>query len=256
MKKTLGVASPVMLLHGDNLLFLYKGTNKVVRYVPEIYHLIKDIAHIACTLHTLHWLKDQNTQDKKTLLRQNFDAIISQELPSRLEKYKPLLKQYRQLVQTNVQESELLSLKPALESLVKDAAEVRTNALHEQVQAIQRQVCPLQWSRLSIIVMGPRMPREGELGMQYSKAMILKSPDLEQCPHLNGALTKSVHVIDGKRLIYAESIEEVDKALDLLTTEICDEDLGEALLGDKKVMRADFLKDAVREHLLTLKNQV
>lgn len=99
------------------------------------------------------------------------------------------------------------------------------------------------------------MLREGKLGMQYAQKMILysKAPSLAKlCPHINGSSTKVSNAFENKRLMYLESIEDVDKALDELTIEICDEVLGEDFLGDKNLMRADFLKDSVQEYLQTL----
>lgn len=261
VKKDLGITTSVIILHRDNLILKHKGQTTIVKYVPDQYHLIKNIAHIACTLQTLQLLNDEQHSEKAAIKEKCLDRISSilelikeDKTTPILEKYVPLLKEYLSLLEEK-KETSLLCLEGPLKALLKDAAILRTDALHQQIKMVQAELSPNQWKNLAIIVMGPRMPREGELGMQYAKKMILETPDsslAKLCPHLNGALTKTSHAFQGKRLIYVESIEDVDKALDELTTEICDEVLGEALLGDKNVMRADFLKDSVRDYLQTL----
>lgn len=259
IKKQLGVQSPVLVLHGDNIILLHKGEKRTTRYVPDSYHTIKEIGHISCIIHTLYWLRKNKTASNVEEMKEKCGSLIDETLESIaedpiLKKYEELIKQYKKMLE-EAEPKDLLQLKPQLEQLVQEAAQIRTKALHERVEAIQQEISEEDWRQLSIIVMGPRMPREGELGMQYAKAMIM-SPNGEKlsdkCPHQNEALTKASS-LKGKKLIYAESIDDIDKALDLLTTEICDEDLGEELLGEKERMRSDFLKSAVQEYLVQLK---
>lgn len=261
IKSQLGIQSPVLVLHGDNLILLHKGEKNVTIYVPGSYHSIKDIAHISCIIHTLYWLKKNKPASNVEEMRDKCRSLIEKTLESIpedsiLKKYEELIKQYKLLLEEE-EPKNLLQLKPHLEQLIKEAAQIRTLALHTKIEAIQEQISREDWNRLAIIVMGPRMPREGELGMQYARAMIM-SPNGEklsdQCPHQNEALSK-VTSLKGKRLIYAESIDDIDKALDLLSTEICDEDLGEQLLGEGERMRSDFLKSAVQEYLGQLKEK-
>lgn len=264
VQRNLGLVSPVMLLHGDNLIFLYKGTSKVIEYVPAHYHLIKGIAHTPCTIHTLDGLRKaglaqpEKERQQSGLLQGILKVLADEGVAPALKKHEPLMKKCLEILKNLHRDSlasELLLCKTDLEELIQEAAVVRTNALHAHVQAIKKQVCPLQWNRLAVIVMGPRMPREGELGMQYANQMILSSPEMrqrEQCPHLNGTLTESTIVSKQQRLIYAESIDDVKKALELLTAELCDEDLGDGVLNDRTRMRADFLKNAVQEYVKTL----
>ncbi|HSX03377.1 MAG TPA: hypothetical protein VLG76_01465 [Rhabdochlamydiaceae bacterium] len=264
IKKTLGTASPVLLLHGDNLILKHEGMTKMVNYVPDHYHQIKNIAHIACTIHTVQCLQEtqagSNVESMKadcvSKLRVILELLKTDDVSPALKKYESLLQKYLTLLEAKEPLlPPLLSLKEDLKTLIKEAAIIRTDALHEQVKIIQKQMCPEKWNHLAIVVLGPRMPREGELSMQYSQAMILKpqEPLANLCPHLNGTLTKTSYAFQGKRLIYVESIDNIDKALDELTTEIADERLGEDLLGDKGALRADLLKDAVHDYLSTLK---
>ncbi len=100
--------------------------------------------------------------------------------------------------------------------------------------------------------MGPPMPREGELSMQYYAKVLNPAPKTSKCPFTR-ALTTTAHLLGKQRLIYAESIYEEDKAIDLITTHICDEEVGKDLLNDQNAMRADLLKNAAKKYLDQLK---
>ena len=261
MKETLGKTRPVILLHSDNLILKHNGTTKRITYVPERYHMLKSIAHTACIIHTLQELKEKKLigqaevegMEKKCIsnITKVLEILESKHPEPELVHYKALLNTYLSLMQgKQTKAPPLHCLKASLEQLLKEAAILRTEALHEQVKIIRTQMCPSQWNTLAVIVMGPRMPREGDLAVQYSQKMILGSQDSlsKLCPHLNG----TAPVLENKKLVYLESINDEDKALDELSTEICDELMGEAILGEKERMRGDFLRDSVREHLQSL----
>jgi hypothetical protein len=269
IKKTLGVESPVMVLKQDDLVLLYRGKKTSITYVPEVYHQIKEIAHISCLIHILHWMQEKKLkittlaiQQKRImgLLEKVELSLKSPEVSPVLKQHAPILKVYQQLVAAIGTEGlppKLLGLKVALEALIQDAAKVRIDALHAEVKKLRGRMCPMQWTKLAIVVLGPHMPREGELGMQYASKMLLnapkETPGAEQCPHLNGTMTNTAQVFQGMRLMYGENLKTVDEALSLVATHVCDEELGKDLLGDAAVMRADFLKTAVQKHLPTLK---
>jgi len=50
-------------------------------------------------------------------------------------------------------------------------------------------------------------------------------------------------------LIYAEGISSEEGALQLLATHICDENLGEGLLGNKQALHSDILKEGTAKLL-------
>jgi hypothetical protein len=246
---------PVILINGDDLILRQGATRKVIKYVPDEYHTLKSIAHIACLIHTL----DRDPQASSAtrircqhLVKQLLASLNEKGTSANLKKHRPLLEQYQILLQQ--ERPSLSSLKPELEALIDAAAKCRLEALHKQVQEVRGGIDPAHWERLSVIVMGPPMPREGELGMQYFHTALTSSqPSLmDKCPHLNRSLTSTQHIFQGKRLIYAESITDEDKALDLLTTYICDEQMGADILDDRGAMRADFLKKSAHKHLQTM----
>lgn len=143
---------------------------------------------------------------------------------------------------------EIRALEKPLHALIDEAAHIRLAALHEEVQQIQSTIDLEDWKKVCVVVMGPPMPREGELSMQYFEKILKTTVSAKKCPYTR-ALTGTSHLYGKQRLIYAESIYEEDKALDLVTTHICDEEIGRVLLNDESVMRADVLKDAAKSCL-------
>jgi hypothetical protein len=89
---------------------------------------------------------------------------------------------------------------------------------------------PQEWDQLQILIVGPHMPRENLVVMQYF-LRLLHEP------------------AEGRRVVYAESLWEEPQALDLLGTHLLDGDVGEAFFGDYMRMHRDLLGDAAIEYL-------
>ncbi|MEN9344037.1 MAG: hypothetical protein RLZZ453_824 [Chlamydiota bacterium] len=178
-----------------------------------------------------------------------------------LIKKSPTLHKYTDLLETNLrllrcQKKELLvqelhTLEKPFHVLIEKAARIRLAALHAEVMQIRSAIDLEDWKRVCVVVMGPPMPREGELSMQYFGKILATTAFPTKCPYAR-ALTSTVHLNGKQRLIYAESIYEEDKALDLITTHICDEEIGRVLLNDESSMRADILKQAAKGCLETM----
>ncbi len=264
IKSLLGKAHPVLIAKGDDLILKYDGVDRVVSYIPQNYHLIKGIAHSVGTLDTLDWLSIHCPEEGETwqMERETLEselASLKQELENLLrEPVKDLnLSKWIQLAEKLLEEAPLSTAQPEIASLVEDfieeAAITRTDAMDSAVQNLQCSVLPEDWERLSMIVIGPRMPREGDLSMQYFEEMLcgVEKKNLSQaCPY-----AKQVPRTEGRRLIYAESIKDTDEALDLLASEIADEALGLRVFKNPLAMHGDILHKATRLYLQKLKNQ-
>ena len=243
VKMNLGTESPVILINGDHLTLLYKGKRQQITYMPEKYNVLKSIAHISCLIHTLSSLKEK--EELRSKCANSIEELLAMD---GVNKYKPILKQYRHILKQEDPARELPALKSSLMELIDESAKCRLEALHNHVEKIRKSICPQSWENLSVVVMGPPMPRDGEVSMQYFRAKLLP-PGAERCAHLQSNSVNEGMTFSGKKIIYAESIYEEDKALDLLTTQICDEVMGEDLLGDKSIMHSDLLKDAAQKYL-------
>jgi hypothetical protein len=133
-----------------------------------------------------------------------------------------------------VARSRLLALTRAMAPLamenVADATRAQLDATHAQVSAWRRELSPQEWNRLHVLIIGPHMPREDLAVTQYF-LRLLHEPT------------------EGRRVVYAESLWEEPKALDLLATHLLDGSVGEAFFGDYLRMHRDLLGDAASQYL-------
>lgn len=249
-KNSLGAKEPVILLNGDDLILRYNGKREIHRYVPKEYHQLKSIAHISCLIHTILMLQQGNTAPIEATQKEKEaqSMLESIQLPISLKKYRPLIEKYKKLLEKK-DISKLSKIRGTLDELIDAAAKCRLASLHQITESIREKIPEEDWQKLVVIVMGPQMPRNGDLGMQYYHSILDVNKQKLKCPYrmqLDQNLSQ-------QRLIYAESIYDEEGALDLLTTHICDEDLGKDLLGNKRAMHSDILKNATAKHLKTLK---
>lgn len=247
--KYINQSIPVLLVNGDNLILHYKDNRREYSYLPPLYHHLKTIAHSPCTLHNLDTLSKGGvdcSELKMKCLTQIKETIVS------LEEMDHPLKEHCEILKQIVDHSEMRSCKSALKSgidrLINEAAQCRINALQEVTQKIRAEMKEDCWKRIAVIVLGPPLPRTGDVAMQYfSSILSVRPPSSSVCPHL-----RQQNVSSYQRLIYAESIWTEKEAIGLLATHIADEELGEVFLEDPNAMHQDILSAAGAAHLATL----
>lgn len=258
-KESLGKTIPVIFIKGDDLIVRHKGESKTVRYVPEQYHLLKSIAHISCLADNVFWKKhhQQDTKELEEICLNTLDQLeefFTSNDYEPLAKHGSIIKKFKDLLSTEdrlEQAAKMQALEPDLKALINEAAISRLDALDTEVRRIKEELGPEAWEKVIVINMSPQMPRDGELASQYFSAVLNKKDN--QCPYNANLMEKTNSVFQNQRLIYAESIYDEDKALDLAVTHICDEKLGKHVFGNKEVMHADVLKCAAGQHLLEMK---
>jgi hypothetical protein len=114
-----------------------------------------------------------------------------------------------------------------------DAAAAQLDGLNELVRKWRGEMGEAEWQRLYVVVLGPRMPRAGNLQFQYF-VNALGAPAIDQ------------------RLFYAEGIFDVEGGLDLLATIVTDRELSAAVFADPMRMDRDLLADGAEARLLTM----
>jgi len=114
-----------------------------------------------------------------------------------------------------------------------DAATAQLDGLHALVQQWRGEMGEAEWQRLYVVILGPRMPRAGNLQFAYF-ANALGNAAIDQ------------------RLFYAEGIFDVKGGLDLLATIITDRELSAAVFDDPLRMDRDLLADGAAAHLLSM----
>jgi hypothetical protein len=113
---------------------------------------------------------------------------------------------------------------------VADAARAELDALHALVGRWRADMPAGEWDRLTVIVMGRPLPRKDSLAVQYF-SRLLGEPG------------------EGRRVVFAESLFDESKALDLLATRVVDTQLGVDFFDDPMRMHRDLLGDAARDYL-------
>jgi hypothetical protein len=122
---------------------------------------------------------------------------------------------------------------PMVMANVADATRAQLDVLHKQVTTWRAELTPAEWAKIQVLVIGPHMPRENGVVMQYF-AKVLHEPK------------------EGRRIVYAESLWEEPRALDLVGTHLLDGAVGEAFFNDYLRMHRDLLADAARDYLKKL----
>jgi len=260
IRQSLGKEIPVILHKGDDLVLMNQNQRKIVSYVPEEYHILKNIAHLALGIHNICGLEEMD--DLADIYRETLQmlsrAFRSSTLPEDLQKYRPVVLGAEQLFLNPTAEkvnSYFRAILPLVKEAINDASQVRIYALHNAVKNWRVELSEQEWGHTAIIIMGPHMPRKGELSMQYANCIMGKqergSPK-EGCPYARAKGHKEDPMHREQICIYAEGLEDEDKALDLLITHIVDERVGSHILEDPKAMHQDILADATS--LLCMKN--
>ena len=246
--RVLAASGPTLIVNGDNFALVRGGRRIEANVGAPVYDPVKTIAHIPLAIYvTLTPGDGALDEDRlKTLagLRELIPAaeasLDTLKLPAAtLARQKRIVAESLAFLddvarrRTFVRSSLLAftrGMAPLVMENVTEATHAQLDATHAQVSAWRRDLSPQEWDQLQILIVGPHMPRENLVVMQYF-LRLLHEP------------------AEGRRVVYAESLWEEPQALDLLGTHLLDGDVGEAFFGDYMRMHRDLLGDAAIEYL-------
>lgn len=184
-RRTLAASTPILIVNGDNFSLLREGKRLDANVGTPIYDPVKTIAHIPLAIYVALTPGDEvlDGDRLKTLtgLRELIPpaeaSLDSLHLPA------PTLARQKLIVAGCLTFLDGVAAKhefarPALVAFtrrmaplvmanVTDAARAQLDATHTQVSAWRRELSPQEWSRLHVVVIGPHMPREELVVMQY-----------------------------------------------------------------------------------------
>lgn len=121
-------------------------------------------------------------------------------------------------------------VKPQILQNIKLAAKFRIDHFHRQIVIWNQNISKEDWDRLHVIVSGPAMPRKNNLAVQYfSKLLGVRG--------------------EGEKIIYAESVFQPTRAMQILGTNLLDGQIGEGYFGDPWRMHRDLLGNAAAVYL-------
>jgi hypothetical protein len=247
---TLAHCGPVILVEGDTLV-LRRGNSRLdADYTPAVYHILKAVAHVPLALDvvlTPH--AGDATLDEAVLaeLRRLRGLMAAAETslhpfvlePEQVERSRTIFAESRKFLDSVVQERRCprahrvafaRRMTPLVMKNVGEAARAELDALHSQVGAWRKDMTPEEWKALKVVILGSALPRKQGLTVQYF-ARLLGEPG------------------EGPRIIFAESVRDEAKALDLMATHAVDTGIGADFFNDPARMHRDLLSDAARDYL-------
>jgi hypothetical protein len=246
-KEQLAATDPVLLEAAGRLVLIHQGKRTEADYMPKRYHELKAVSHIPLALYVmllgktdlddeqvaaLAAYRDKIVAAEKTLKDRGFDADL-------LDKQKKIVADslaFLDCVSKNrkVSAEELTrfgrDMGKQLEPLLAAAAQAQLEALDAQVKVFRKDLSDADWKRLKVVVIGSAMPRKGHLAVQYFSRLLGEAGE-------------------GPRIIYAESLWDDEKALNLLGTHVLDGQIGATFFNDDRRMMRDLLEDAARAYL-------
>jgi len=120
---------------------------------------------------------------------------------------------------------------PTINENIKQAVITYVDGLHSIVMSWKADMSRIEWEKLHVLFLSSHMPRNGSLIMQYF-ARLLHTP-----------------VTSGLRVIYAEHVDTLEEALDLLATHLVDFTAGQAFFRNKISLHSDVQGNATAEYL-------
>ena len=242
-------SGPVLVVQGDNLILIRNGKRLKARAVPKLYHMFKAVAHVPLAVYVLLAMQGdgplgaQRLTELRTYRKRLVQTAASlkergfteAELKRQQTIFAASLKFLDQtLREKKVQSSTLTAFARAMAPLVlanaADAARVQIDGVDKQVKAWRAEVAPAEWKRLHVLILGPALPRKGNVTVQYFARLLGERGE-------------------GQRIIYTEGIFEVPRALQSLGTRLLDTRIGADFFGDEQRMHRDLLADAAEAYL-------
>jgi hypothetical protein len=246
--RVLAASGPTLIVNGDNFALLRGGRRVEANVGAPVYDPVKTIAHIPLAIYVTLTPGDGALDEDRLktfaglrhLIPPAEASLDTLKLPAAtLARQKRIVAESLAFLddvarrRTFVRSSLLAftrGMAPLVMENVTEATHAQLDATHAQVSAWRRDLSPQEWDQLHVLIVGPHMPRENLVVMQYF-LRLLHEP------------------AEGRRVVYAESLWEEPQALDLLGTHLLDGDVGEAFFGDYMRMHRDLLGDAAIEYL-------
>lgn len=242
---------PAIFVEFDELVLLRTGQPPLkANYTPALYQRYKQVAHLPLGIWAtlVPWVDQPQSREWQVPLQALLEraeaarsGLDAAGFPAdRLDRQRRILDESIGFMRTTlgrgaVSATELRAYARSMAAPVlangDDAAALQIDGLHALVGTWRRDVIsPEEWRRIFVVILGPRMPREDNLSLQYFERVMGRA-EL------------------GRRLIYAEGIFRHDDAARLLGTIVTDRRLASDFFGQEMRMDRDFLADGATRRL-------
>jgi len=239
-----------ILVSGDDLILRKNGKRTVSTVIPREYHTLKSIAHTTLALFAhLSSEPGKPLDDERMKRLKEYEALLTAAGPIMekagldapiLTRQKRLLARALEFTSKVLQDGKVSaddlakfchSSRPDILANGAEAARAQLLATHKQVMEWKKDMTAEEWSTLTVIVSGAQTARVENAAVQYFARLFGES---------NG---------EGRRVVYAESLWDEEKAINLLGTLRLDGKLSTGVFGDPFRMYRDFLADGARTAL-------
>ena len=249
-EQTLRDTGPIIFVQGEDLTLFYNGKSVKSGPPQSGYRTLTTVSHITLTIFLLLEPYGEGPLSETRIDGlQAFQKIakrVQSELSKRLtedmdfvEAQQRVIGKTLSLIKKIIDEKAwtaedlddfLDSVKPQILQNVKLAAKFRIDHFHRQIVVWKQRISAEDWGRLHVVVSGPAMPRKNNLAVQYfSKLLGVRG--------------------EGEKIIYAESIFQPTRAMQILGTSLLDAQIGEGYFGDPWRMHRDLLGNAAAVYL-------
>ena len=239
--------TPTAIISVNDALFLYRnGTmSSQVPVSSKLYTALKEVSHVVLGVWLAVW--DSTADDARSRSQAYLPRIAAIEsalsdsvIPTDLRQAQShLLNSSSRLISMTeeaggVSEQQLhewaATVKPDLLVNVQNATRAKLDTINSSMKKLAGDLTSQEKSELIVVICGVHQARQGNLQMQYFTALL--GP--EAAAH-------------DRRLLFAESINQLDDALNMLGTHQLDRAISESFFGTPYRMQRDLLDDAATE---------
>lgn len=258
-KEIIAKANPIMIVGNDNITVFLNGDRKQTKYVPDNWHTLKEVDHIALAAYVMlvnHCDTNFDSQTIQTLteyrkavetVRANLNAInwsdpnlkdyISQN--DLLVRQKLIVDSTKTFIDSALTDKQMPTqtlidfcrrMTPLVMANSDDAEIIELSNLNTEVQNWKNQMSSTDWSNLHVVIMGGHMPHDQDRNIQYFSKLLHEEHE-------------------GNRWIYLEVCPDEAAALDSLATHLLDRQIGKAFFNNPDRMHRDLLSDSAKKYL-------
>lgn len=248
----MGLTSPFVVVSGSDLILHRKGGTEKARVIPNVYHALKDVAHVPFAIYLqLSFVAglgsdlSEEQLNEMTLFRTRIEAARStlstgDFTPTELSRQKQILDSSDSIVLATLRDKRVD--KASLSSFAKnmgplmllnawDAACAQIQGTHSQMMKWKETMTSDEWKRLVVVNRARHQARYRNAATQYFHWL------------LGGDSPSWCYPGESMRVIYAESLGPQEDSSDELGTIIVDADASTAFFADPWRLSEDILSD-------------
>ncbi|MGB3716483.1 MAG: hypothetical protein WA996_18850 [Candidatus Promineifilaceae bacterium] len=245
---------PVIIMERDRVILLHNGQQESFEVIPHLYHLIKSISHISFGIYVILAnndfgpLKEEVRHDllsKRELIKEALSILDDEPIPANhLESQRRTLQNGLTMIEDvlasgDVDPGQIRNFGSNNAPLyLKNAAltvSLELDVLHDTVMKWKEKMSPENWANVYVVVCAGHQARYREASKQYFQRLLHDKEGL-------GADREN-------RVVYAESIHDVNAALDLLARHIIDQRASIELFSDRTRLQQDLMSDGAAAYL-------